>query len=93
MSSDQRQARLIAEKRRRIYRECFGSPCGREVLADLTERCFAMRSTFVSENPHLTSYREGMRAAYLLIAGQLAQDADDTLALAEYYPNSEMVNL
>jgi hypothetical protein len=52
------------------YRQCFSTPAGEKVLADLQKR-FNDRSSYVHGDPHGTSMREGERNVYLQIRHML----------------------
>lgn len=57
------RARLLG-RTRRAYREAFGSPAGRIVLADLADFCGRDLEAFEPGDPHTTAYRLGLRRAY-----------------------------
>jgi hypothetical protein len=55
------------QRRRRNFQFCFGSPAGKNVLADLHEFCCASRTTAVDESPQKMAIREGRRQVWLRI--------------------------
>ncbi len=54
------------------YRRTFNTDDGQKVLQDLKSR-FGYETTTFSDNPHVTSFNEGQRAAVLLIVRMLTE--------------------
>lgn len=48
-------------KRAAAYKQLFDSELGKEVLKHLSEEAGCFRTSFVSEDPHATSFNEGKR--------------------------------
>ena len=61
----------IAEQLLRDYAETFGTPGGKRVLADLAILGRINSSCYVDQNPHATSYHEGMRCVILHIQSMI----------------------
>ena len=56
----------------RDYQLTFSTPHGAKVLADLSERCFELTSTFDCDNQYATAYNEGRRSILLGIKRRMA---------------------
>jgi hypothetical protein len=46
----------------RDYRECFTTPAGRKVIADLVRRCGIMTNTFDPINESMNTYHSGRKS-------------------------------
>jgi hypothetical protein len=68
--------------RRRVnYRLALMSPAGRQVLADLSEFCCALRTTAVTSDPIDMAIREGRRQCWLRISRAMNLTVDEQLAI------------
>ena len=63
--------------RNKAYKDIFNTETGKTVLKDIAHFSGANKVSFVPGDPHLTSYKEGMRAVYLHIAKILNQTEQD----------------
>jgi len=59
------------------YRRTFNTDDGEQVLADLKRR-FGFEATTFSDDPYLTAFNEGQRAATLLIVRMLSEKKELT---------------
>lgn len=58
-----------------VYRRCFSTEAGEQVLADLRKR-FGRRRSF-DQNPYQAAFNEGQRDVYLLVMNQLDAELND----------------
>jgi len=72
------EARNFLEQRQRAYKLCFGSPAGKEVLADLMKFCRANESTF-DDDPRRSDILIGRREVWLRITEHFGIELDDLL--------------
>jgi hypothetical protein len=71
-------------RRRKVnFQLAFGSPAGRQVLADLREFCCASSTTAVTENPHDMAIREGRRQVWLRIERAINLTPEQMYSIAE----------
>lgn len=76
--------------RRADFRQTFGTPAGKRVLAELLRRGWVTRPGFDPGNPYVTAYREGQREMALHIAGMIGLSDEDIMRLARDRPEEEV---
>jgi hypothetical protein len=64
------------EELKLAYRRTFNTDDGKQVLDDLMKRFSFNATTFVSGDPHTSSFNEGQRAAVLLIVRMLSEEKE-----------------
>lgn len=69
--------------RRDAYRQCFATPAGKAVLADLARFCGARKVLFAQGEPETTAFNLGLRAAFLRIQEGLTLTDADVARLVE----------
>jgi hypothetical protein len=69
-------------RRRHVYRATFGTPEGREVLADLMRFCRVSQPVVVPGDPMLTGFGDGQRRVALRIAKLVGMTDEEILRLA-----------
>lgn len=70
-------------QRKRAYQLAFGSPAGKEVLADLARFCRARETTFHSD-PRIHAALEGRREVFLRIANHLHMTPEQLFELSNH---------
>jgi len=68
-------------RRRTNFRLTFGSPAGRQVLADLMEFCCTSRTTALNDSSHEMAIREGRRQVWLRIERAMNLTPEEMLAI------------
>ena len=68
----------MLERRQRAYKLCFGSPAGKEVIADLMKFCRANESCY-HDDARLHALAEGRREVWLRITEHYTLEIDDLL--------------
>ena len=78
VSSPAITAQNMLEQRQRAYKLCFGSPAGKEVIADLMKFCRANESCY-HDDARLHALAEGRREVWLRITEHYTLEIDDLL--------------
>lgn len=71
------------QRRRTSFRLCFGSPAGRQVLADIRPFCCASSTTATSNDPIQMALREGRRQVWLRIERAMNLTPEEQLAIMD----------
>jgi hypothetical protein len=69
------------QRRRTNFRLCYGSPAGRQALADLSDFCHATKTTMRGNDPYELARNEGRRQVFLRICRAIDLTADEQLAI------------
>lgn len=69
------------QRRRTNFRLGFGSPAGRQILADLGPFCCANSTTAKSNDPIQMAIREGRRQVWLRIERAMSLTPEEQLAI------------
>ena len=73
----------LLTRRRSRYKQAFGTPSGKWVLADMATRFHAMAPTYVAGDPTATAHQEGQRNVLLWILQQLSTTEDDVREIVD----------
>jgi len=69
-------------RRRHLYRQVFGTPEGKVVLADLLKFCNVRNAVVVPGDPIMTGFNDGVRRVGLRIASICGMSDDELIRLS-----------
>lgn len=85
--SEAKQEVVVDEKKvalaqiRINYQQCFATPEGEKVIADLIDECGFIRSSMVDGDPYGTAFNEGKRQVIVDILNKLNTDPEKLLQI------------